>query len=95
MNLSVSEEAAKWYESELTIEDYAEIRFFVRYGGVGGNIPGFSLGVKFDTPEEPHVSIKFDKITFFIESADTWYFDGKDLKVTLNQDTDEPDFSYI
>ena len=95
MELSISEEAAKWYKDELIIENNAQIRFFVRYGGIGGHIPGFSLGIKFDIPEETHASTTIDNITFFIESADAWYFDGKDLQITLSKDTGEPDFSYI
>lgn len=95
INIHVSDEVAKWYKDELTIDDAAQIRFHVRYGGIGGHIPGFSLGLKYDTPDEVHASTTVDNITFFIESMDEWYFDGKDLEVTLNRDMSEPEFIYI
>ena len=33
MNLTVTEESAKWYKEELNIQSPAFIRFFPRYGG--------------------------------------------------------------
>ncbi|HLR66243.1 HesB/YadR/YfhF family protein [Virgibacillus alimentarius] len=94
MKLHVSEEAATWYKNELDIEESAQIRFYVRYGGVGGNIPGFSLALKHDIPNEADALTKKEDITFFIESKDEWYFEGKDLNITLNKDTGEPEFTY-
>jgi uncharacterized protein YneR len=94
MKLYVSKEAAEWYRNELEI-DSGNLRFFVRYGGLGGNIPGFSLGLKFDSPEEIHASSEINSLLFFIESADQWYFDGKDLEVTLGKTMQEPEFSYV
>ncbi|MFC2946905.1 HesB/YadR/YfhF family protein [Virgibacillus sediminis] len=96
MELKVSKEAAEWYKRELDVEDdTASLRFYVRYGGMGGNIPGFSLGVKESNPEDPHTSQEVERINFFIENADVWYFDGKDLEITYSRKSDEPQFKYI
>lgn len=94
MKIHVTEEVAKWYKNELSIQQSTYLRYYVRYGGIGGHIPGFSLGINFDTPENVRTSTKVDNITFYIEEADEWYFDGKDLKITLNDKKMEPEFTY-
>lgn len=93
MNLTVTEEIAKWYKEELSIQSPAFIRFFPRYG-FGGHIPGFSIGINHDTPEDIHVSTKVENITFYIESEDAWYFDGIHLNVAFNEKMQEPQYSY-
>lgn len=94
MNLTVSEEVAQWYKDELDIEDGTHIRFYVRYGGVGGIVPGFSLGVNTDSPQLIYTSTHVNNIEFYIEQSDAWYFENKDLTVTLDNKTLEPKFSY-
>ncbi|WP_100010862.1 HesB/YadR/YfhF family protein [Lentibacillus sediminis] len=95
MNIQISKEAAKWYRKELDITGDTHVRFYVRYGGFGGNIPGFSLGVGRRAPEEIHTSTTVEGVTFFIEQNDAWYFEGKDLKINLNHKLDEPDLKYV
>lgn len=95
MNLAVTEQAAQWYKSELDIADGSNIRFYVRYGGVGGLIPGFSLGINTDQPQSIYTSTEMENITFYIEETDSWYFDEKEsLIVSLNDESLEPQFSY-
>lgn len=94
MRIDITEEAAEWYEKELDLQLPAYIRFFPRYGGVGGLIPGFSLGINNNSPEEIHTSIEMNRITFFIEAKDEWYFGDKNLKITLNEEMNEPEFAY-
>lgn len=95
MKLDISNEAASWYKKELDLKEDASLRFFARYGGVGGKIPGFSLGVTMDTPENKHTSKKIDGITFFIEEADVWYFEDSNLQITLDKTLSEPEFQYV
>src|SRR5699024_1279644 len=63
MNIHVTKDAAAWYKKEYDI-DTASLRFFVRYGGFGGNVPGFSLGVHLEEPLNTHTSIKVNDILF-------------------------------
>lgn len=93
MNLTVTEEIAKWYKEELDIESAAYIRFFPRYG-FGGHIPGFSIGINRDRPEDIYVKTNVENITFYIESKDSWYFDGINLNVSFNNTLEEPQYSY-
>lgn len=94
MKINVSDQATNWYEEELNIESGGAIRFFVRYGGVGGRIPGFSLGINVEEPANMHTSVKKNGIVYFIDEADAWYFDNHDLTVTLDEQLDEPQFIY-
>ncbi|SDJ70197.1 HesB/YadR/YfhF family protein [Sediminibacillus albus] len=94
MNLQISEEAAEWYKNELELEETDEVRFFVRYGGIGGHQPGFSLGIAAEAPSEPVTESEVHGILFFVEQQDSWYFDGADLHIEYNGETEEPSFEY-
>ncbi|SFD78235.1 Uncharacterized protein YneR [Lentibacillus persicus] len=93
MKLNITNQAAKWYKEELNIGDQSFLRFFVRYG-FGGRIPGFSLGISNDTPEDIYASCNAEGVTFYIENKDAWYFDDQDLSITLDEQVKEPQFSY-
>jgi uncharacterized protein YneR len=95
MQISITEEAANWYKNELNLKEGDSLRFFVRYGGCSNVQKGFSLGVSRDNPENPGVKVEQAGIQFFIEEDDLWYFDGKDLNITLNKDLDEPEFHFV
>ncbi|MGJ9460498.1 HesB/YadR/YfhF family protein [Oceanobacillus sp. CF4.6] len=95
MKLDISNEAAIWYKEELEIDGTEEIRFFVRYGGVGGKIPGFSLGVKKDHPQSVHTSKTVGNITFYVEDADVWYFEESDLNIEYDEQRKEPRMKYV
>lgn len=94
MKISITGEAANWYKEELLLDVTPSVRFFVRYGGVGGLQPGFSLGVAPEQPVNPITQVESKGIQFFIESDDAWYFDSHDLTITLDPSLDEPKFSY-
>lgn len=90
----MTDEAFSWYKDELDLNEQTSIRFFVRYGGIGGQVPGFSLGISEVEPENLHTSIKMNGIIFFIEEDDLWYFEGKDLIITFDEQLKEPRFTY-
>lgn len=94
MEIIISDEAVKWYKEELDLKENDSIRFFVRYGGVGGKIPGFSLGISVVPPRQIHTSTMVDNIQFFIEEEDAWYFGDEDLVITLDEQFKEPQFTY-
>lgn len=94
MEINMTDGAISWYEKELEVEAGDAIRFFVRYGGVGGRIPGFSLGINLEQPNAVHTSTLKNGITYFIEETDAWYFDGHDLTVQIDEQLEEPQFKY-
>lgn len=93
MNIQVSEKAAEWYKDEYNVEE-AAFRFFVRYGGMGGHIPGFSLGINLENPVKMHTSTTINGLQFFVEESDVWYFEDKDLFITFDEQQNEPHFAY-
>lgn len=95
MNITISEAAVQWYENELFVEDGDEVRFFVRYGGVGGLVPGFSLGIKVEPAENIHASTIVHGITFYVTEDDAWYFDDNNLEVVYDDQLEEPQFNYV
>ncbi|GLO66335.1 MULTISPECIES: hypothetical protein [Oceanobacillus] len=94
MKINVSEEAAIWYKEELNLSEKSSLRFFVRYGGVGGRIAGFSLGVKEESPKNAHASTTLDNIQFFVEESDAWYFEDSNLSVSFDTKNGEPKIEY-
>ncbi|WP_163102191.1 HesB/YadR/YfhF family protein [Peribacillus alkalitolerans] len=95
MNLTITDEAAKWYIDELGLKgNENSIRFYVRYGGYSPIQAGFSLGISDDAPISPIATTEIMGIQFFIEEKDAWYFEGHDLVVGFNTKMKEPEFSY-
>lgn len=94
VQIIISDETVHWYKEELELTDPTYVRFHVRYGGVGGNVPGFSLGLAIESPSQIHTSVEVDFITFYIEESDAWYFEDKNLVITLNETLNEPQFTY-
>lgn len=90
MEIIVTEDVAKWYKNELDISQ-GHIRFFPRYG-FGGHIPGFSIGINQDSPNELHESTELEGITFYVEEKDAWYFEDVDLTVNINKKLNEPTY---
>lgn len=94
MKLHITQDAANWYMDELELNTPTQIRLFPRYGGVGGIIPGFSIGINDDLPEVIYASSTVSDIQFFIEEKDAWYFDGHHLTIQFNEELHEPEFIY-
>jgi len=94
MKIKINKDAANWYKGELKLEDGDYLRFFPRYGGVGGNIPGFSIGINTNEPIDSKAEVSIDGITFYVEKEDLWYFEDKDLIIDLDEKLNEPKFSY-
>lgn len=95
MNIQITNEAANWYRTEMSLKKGDKIRFFVRYGGYSTVQKGFSLGVEKEVPFDIGAQTIVDDITFFIEEKDLWYFTDHNLLVKYNHYLDEPEFEYI
>jgi len=94
MEIKINEEAVNWYRKELQLEKGDYLRFYPRYGGVGGNIPGFSIGINTSKPIDIQAESNQDGITFYVEKEDSWYFDEKNLIIDFDEQLKEPTFAY-
>ncbi|WP_299090706.1 HesB/YadR/YfhF family protein [uncultured Metabacillus sp.] len=95
MEMIIDDKAANWYIEELQLQKGDMVQFFVRYGGCSNVQKGFSLGVAKQQPEEIGASVELNGITFFVENRDLWYFDNHNLRVELDEEVNEPFFTYI
>ncbi|WP_018663574.1 HesB/YadR/YfhF family protein [Heyndrickxia acidiproducens] len=94
MRIYISDEAADWFKEEMQLDDGEAVRFFVKYGGSSPVQQGFSLGVRKDVPDDPAAAVERHGHTFFVESADVWYFDDHDLYIGYDAKRDEPTYDY-
>ncbi|MEY8446038.1 HesB/YadR/YfhF family protein [Enterococcus ratti] len=94
MELSVTENARKWFEEELSIPEHYGIRFFGKVYGKTEVHDGFSIGMSVEQPEQPIKTKIIDGLLFFIEGADEWFFKGYDLIVDYDATLNEPMYHF-
>jgi uncharacterized protein YneR len=94
MKIEVTDYALHWFNEEMEAKKGDTFRFFVKYGGDSPVQSGFSLGVTKETAQDVAASLDKDGLTFFIEDKDIWFFDQHDLKVDINQEVGDLNFSY-
>ncbi len=88
MKLTISEEAANWYIKELNLQAGDSLRFFGKVYGVNG----FSLAINKAEPSKTNTNTKVNDVLFYIEDTDTWFFEDKNLSITIDKDLKEPRF---
>ncbi len=79
MELIVTPSALSCFKGEWGFSDGEMIRVFVRYVS-GGETP-FAFGITRDTPLDAAVTTVADLITFYMESKDVWFLEGRSLKI--------------
>jgi len=79
MELNVTPSALSCFKGEWGIAEGETVRVFVRY--VSGGESPFAFGVTRDTPIDAAVTTIAEKITFYMESKDVWFLEGKSLSV--------------
>jgi uncharacterized protein YneR len=92
MKLEVTQEAAKWFASEMDLKPGDYLQFIVKiYGGIPTVHENFYLGLSIG--KEGNIAIKdvVEGITFFFNDEDAWFLENHDLKVVLKDD----DVEYI
>lgn len=96
MKLTISDDASKWFAEELGLQKGDGLKFFGKGYGTSTIQPGFSLGMLVDNnPDRPVAETEKDGIKYYVNYGDAWYFFGYDLEVTLNYETNEPQYNYI
>jgi len=95
MKLTISDEAVKWYESEMGISPSRGVRFLGKVYGKSPIHDGFSLAVEVFEPNDPLLIQYHDDIPFFIEKADEWFFEGHDLAIEFDEKKQEPVYHYL
>ncbi|ULT55880.1 HesB/YadR/YfhF family protein [Neobacillus drentensis] len=96
MKIDLSNTAIHWFKEEVDLKNGDKVRFYVKIYGSSPVQEGFSLAFTVDN-EPIDIAVKTEKegLTFFIEGADLWFFNGHDLHVDYNKEIDELEFSYV
>jgi uncharacterized protein YneR len=94
MKIILSNEALLWFKDEMEAVPGDAIRFFARYGGSSSIQAGFSLGVTKEQPDEVAIETEHDRVRYYVESRDIWYFTEHDLHVKVDPKLDELIYSY-
>ncbi|WP_080844092.1 HesB/YadR/YfhF family protein [Cytobacillus gottheilii] len=96
MKIQISERALHWFKDEVGLEAGKKVRFYSQIYGTSPVQEGYALAFTIDSDSRNAVvETEADGITFFIEDADLWFFNGHDLHVDYNEKTDEVEYDYI
>ncbi|WP_277631508.1 HesB/YadR/YfhF family protein [Atopococcus tabaci] len=95
MKIEITEQAQKWFENELGVGNGLGVRFLGKVYGKTDVHEGFSLGIEVAEPEDPIAQVTYNDITYFAEKQDEWFFTEYDLKVTYNEERNEPVYHFV
>lgn len=79
VELVITPSALSCIKNEWGFGDGETIRVFVRY--VSGAETPFAFGMTRDTPIDAAVTTVAEPLTFYMESKDIWFLEGKSLKI--------------
>ncbi|MDF2723368.1 MAG: Fe-S cluster assembly protein HesB [Paenibacillus sp.] len=77
MTLTITEAAVHCFKREWGFRDGGHIRIYVRYAG-GGEEP-YALGIMSGKPIDIGLVTEAGGMSFFMEEAELWFLDGRDL----------------
>lgn len=96
MKIEVSDAALKWFKDEIGLDKGDNVKIYTQIYGSSAIQKGYSLGFsKNETPINMAVSTDVEGITFFVEKDDLWFFDGHDLRLAYNEQTEELVYDYV
>ncbi|MFC5402710.1 HesB/YadR/YfhF family protein [Cohnella soli] len=81
VELIVTPSALSCFKGNWGIGDGEVVRVFVRYVS-GGETP-FAFGITRDTPLDAAVTTVAEQVTFYMESKDVWFLEGRSLRIDL------------
>lgn len=97
MKITLSEQAAQWFETQFPLNQGEAVRFFGKTYGKTEIHDGFSVGMELDIPENHKdilASTTINNRTYFISQEDDWFFNGYDLSIALNDQFKEPSYHF-
>ncbi|MGY3765862.1 HesB/YadR/YfhF family protein [Vagococcus vulneris] len=92
MELTISDDAHKWYVEELDLKKGDSLRIYGKYGGATNVHVGLSTGINVIEPSDPIYEIDKDGVRYYVEATDEWFFG--DYKLTVNLENGEPAYIY-
>ena len=97
MEITLSEQAIKWFENNFPLEKGEAVRFFGKTYGETEIHEGFSVGIELADPKNTEnilASTEINKRIYFISSEDDWFFSGHNLAVKIDDTYQEPSYHF-
>ncbi|MEY8292459.1 iron-sulfur cluster biosynthesis protein [Carnobacteriaceae bacterium 52-44] len=98
MDIKLTEQASKWFEEKIPLNEGEAVRFFGKTYGKTEVHDGFSLGVQVDNPEHHQDILSSTEVNgrkYFTTREDEWFFNGYDLEVDVDEELNEPKYHFI
>jgi uncharacterized protein YneR len=92
--ITIDQNAYKWFEAEFQTQKPFFIRLYPQYAGFGQKNKGYSLAFSLENPTIAAAKQVINGITFYVESNDTWFFDGTDVDIKYCDNNHEVFASY-
>ena len=94
MNITIGSGAMNWFKEEIGLTKGDYLKFFPKIYGSSPVQDSYALGFAKEDPIDMVAHTEVDKIIFFVESTDLWFFDSHDLHVEYNEKIEELEFKY-
>ncbi len=96
MKIEISEKALNCFKEEVGLEEGQKVKFYTQIYGTSPIQSGYALAFTVDDDlSNAAVHILLEGITFFIEDADLWFFNGHDLYIDYNDNNNEIEYKYV
>ena len=97
MNITLSDQAVKWFENKFPLNKGEAVRFFGKTYGNTEVHEGFSVGMELDhldNTDDILASTVINERTYFISSEDDWFFSGYNLSIAIDETYQEPIYHF-
>lgn len=96
MEITLTNNAIRWFEEEYPLDKGEAIRFFGKTYGKTEVHEGFSLGMALDNLEDYEILAKkeINERTYFAGKQDDWFFSGYNLEVDFDEEKEEPIYHF-
>ncbi|MCI5775547.1 MAG: iron-sulfur cluster biosynthesis protein [Aerococcus sp.] len=96
MNISLTENAMKFFKDEMGLGEGQGVRFTSKVYGKTEVHEGLSVALRVETPNDNVLGLTtVDGIQFFTDKNDDWFFNGYDLEVDYDNEKGEPLYHFV
>lgn len=95
MQLTITDQASKWFQSEMGLVPGNGVRFYGKTYGATNVHKGFSVAMaRDDMPNNPVILIEKDGVNYYVNERDEWLFSDYHLTVNVNDDEVGPEYNF-
>ncbi|MCM0598570.1 HesB/YadR/YfhF family protein [Periweissella fabalis] len=95
MQLTITDQASKWFRNEMDLAPGNGVRFYGKTYGATNVHKGFSVAMlRDDYPNKPVILVEKDGINYYVNERDEWLFNDYHLTVNVNDDEIGPEYNF-